>query len=676
MVVEDLHWLDPSTLELQQMLGEHGATVPLMLLYTARPEFRSQWIARPHHTEITVGRLNDFNVREMIAQVAARKALARERVDAVIERTGGVPLFVEELTRALLESGGVEHADGSIPATLHASLMARLDRLGAARDTLQLGAVLGTEFAYDLLLAVNPLSENVLQRHLLSLTDAELLYGRGRPPARSYQFRHALIRDAAYEALLKSRRRELHTRIARTMEERFPERAASQPEILAHHYTEAGLIAQAVDNWRKAGGGAIARSAYAEAIAHLTRGLQLLQRVPEDRRWQVELEFQVQLAVGLVGIKGWHDSEVGAAYQRANELWHGNDDDPRYFSILFGLWMNHLVRAEHREARGYAEQLVRIAPGVSERELEVQAYWALGCCQFYMGEFDRAHASFRRVIDSYDRGKHRSIAFRFGQDPCMSSMVLDSQVLWLLGYSDQSRVMDARAISLARSLKHPFTMAWCLTMLAMEDIEKRDFSRADERLGEGILLCRDCGFDDVERNLRDLRTIRLLLEGAVPEVRAEARSASQTRTKQGKGLHHPYGYTESAEALGRAKRFDKALPAVELALKLIGQSGERYWEAEARRIHGELLLAQLSASDRTALKEAESSLRCAIEIAHEQNARTLELRAITSLARVLRDTGRRDEAGAALDKIYNWFTEGFDTADLKDAKALLDELSA
>ena len=675
IAIEDLHWADPSTLELLELFVQQCAKAPLMLLHTARPEFRAGWQPSGLVVQITLNPLNTNNARTMVERVARQTTLPEGTITSVVECTGGVPLFIEELTRTVLESGDVKHAGGSIPATLHDSLMARLDRLGAARETLQLGAVLGIDFPYDLLLAVNPLSEDELQRHLLSLTEAELLYGRGQPPDASYQFKHALIRDAAYEALLKSRRRELHARIAQTMEERFPERAASHPEILAYHYTEARLFAPAVDNWRKAGRAANLCSAHAEAVAHLRRGLDLLQWVPRDGcRLQVELEFQIQLAVGLVGIKGWHDSEVGAAYQRARELWRGNDDDPSYFSILFGLWMNRLVRAEHREARGFAERLVRIAPLVSEPELEVQAYWSLGCSQFYMGEFDRAHASFRHVMDFYDRDKHRSVAFRFGQDPCMSSMVLESHVLWLLGYSEQSSAMDARAISLARSLKHPFTMAWCLTMLAMEDIAKRDFSRADERLTEGILLSRDWGFGDVETNLRDLRTIRLLLEGAAPEVRADARSASQTRAKQGKGIHHPYGYTESAEALGRAERFDKALPTAKLALKLIDQTGERYWEAESRRILGELLLAQSLASDRTALKQAENSFRRAIEIAHQQNARTLELRATMSLARLLTMEGRRDDARTMLSEIYNWFTEGFDTADMKEAKALVDEL--
>jgi len=677
IAIENLHWADPSTRELIELLIERCAKAPLLLLFTARTEFRADWqpLVPPHVVRIVLNPLNSSSARTLVKKVAGEQTLSEETITTVVQRAGGVPLFVEELTRTVLENGA-KHAGVSVPATLHDSLMARLDRLGAVRETLQLCAVLGIEFTHEFLLAFSSLNEGELQRHLLALTEAELLHARGLAPNVSYQFKHALIRDAAYEALLKSRRRELHTRIAQTIEHRFPEQAASRPETLAYHYTEAGLITQAVENWRNAGRAAIVRSAHAEAIAHLRRGLDLLQWIPEGRRSQAELELQIHLAVGLVGIKGWHDSEVGAAYQRAYELWRGNDDDPSYFSILFGLWMNRLVRAEHREARGYAEQLVRIAPRVSEPGLQVQAYWALGCGQFYMGDFDRAHASFRRVIDFYDRDKHRSVAFRFGQDPCMSSMVLESHVLWLLGYSEQSSAMDALAISLARSLKHPFTMAWCLAMLAMEDIEKRDFSRADERLGEGILLSRDCGFSDVETNLHDLRTIRLLLEGAVPQVRADARSASRTRTEQGKGLHHPYGYTESAEALGRAKRFDKALPAVELALKLIDQTGERYWEAEARRILGDLLMAQPLAYDRTALKQAESSFRRAIEIAREQNARTLELRATISLARLLGNEGRRGEAHEKLAAIYNWFTEGFDTADLKQAKALLDELSS
>jgi predicted ATPase len=276
LAVEDLHWLDPSTLELLQLLAEQGATVPLMLLYTARPEFRAPWGMHTHHTQITLNRLSSRDVREMIAVVAARNALDSESVDTVVERTGGVPLFVEEMTRAVLEGGSARVTGRGIPATLHDSLMARLDRLGQAKEVIQVAAVIGGEFSYGLLNTVHPIGEEDLQAAIRSATAAELVYARGVPPDATYQFKHALVRDAAYEALLKSRRKELHSQIAHVLMRRFPDMVTSAPEVLAHHYTEAGLNEQAIPYWERAGRRATERSANKEAISHFTRGLELL----------------------------------------------------------------------------------------------------------------------------------------------------------------------------------------------------------------------------------------------------------------------------------------------------------------------------------------------------------------------------------------------------------------
>ena len=335
MVVEDLHWLDPSTLELQQLLAEQGATVPLMLLYTARPEFRAQWPMRAHQTQLTLNRLSARDVREMVAQVAVRNALASESVDAVVERTGGVPLFVEELTRAVLESGSEKLTGREIPVTLHDSLMARLDRLGPAKEVIQIGAVIGSEFSYGLLHAVHPIGDEHLQSAIHSLTDAELVHVRGIPPDAIYQFKHALIRDAAYEALLRTRRKELHARTAEVLVGLFP---TSAPELLAHHYTEAGLIEQAIRCWQNAEQRAVERSANTEAINHFTKGLELLKSRPDSpERNQQELELQISLGGSLMPIKGYAAPEVGNAYVRARELCQQAGETPQFFRVLFGL---------------------------------------------------------------------------------------------------------------------------------------------------------------------------------------------------------------------------------------------------------------------------------------------------------------------------------------------------
>jgi predicted ATPase len=305
-------------LELIELLFEQCGKAPLMLLYTARPEFRDRWQARSHEVQITLNPLSALSARMLVEKASGPKTLPENTIQTVVERTGGVPLFVEELTRAVLESDKVELAGREIPATLHDSLMARLDRLGTAHETLQVGALLGVEFTYKLLLAITPLDEDELQRHLVALTDADLLYVRGLLPDATYRFKHALIRDAAYEALLRSRRRELHAHIADTIEKSFPEQSASQPEILAYHYTEAGLVGQAVRYWRKAGRSANARSAYAEAISHFNNGLELLKNLPETPEWvSEELRLQIALTEPLTATKGYTAPEVETACSRA-----------------------------------------------------------------------------------------------------------------------------------------------------------------------------------------------------------------------------------------------------------------------------------------------------------------------------------------------------------------------
>jgi predicted ATPase len=363
MVVEDLHWLDPSTLELLQLLAEQGTTAPLMLLYTARPEFRAPWPMHTHHSQITLNRLSSRNVREIVTGVASGNSLASESVEAVVERTGGVPLFIEELTRAVLEGGSARVTGREIPATLHDSLMSRLDRLGSAKEVIQIGAVIGGgEFSYRLLHAVHPIRDEDLQGAIQSATDAELVYVRGIPPEAIYQFKHALIRDAAYEALLRSRRKELHSRIAEVLVRQFPERVTSAPELLAHHYTEAGLVEQAVPYWQQAGRNAAQRSANAEASTHLTTALGLLQTLPDTpTRTRDELSIHLDLGVALITTKGFAAPEVESAYAQARALCQQIGETQQLFPVLWGLWSFYLVRGQLRIARESAEQLLTLA---------------------------------------------------------------------------------------------------------------------------------------------------------------------------------------------------------------------------------------------------------------------------------------------------------------------------
>src|SRR5216683_539866 len=416
IVIEDLHWADPSTLELIQLLAEQGATARLLLLYTTRPEFRAEWPLRAHHTQITLNRLSARNVRTMVEEVAAGKALSGATIATVVERTGGVPLFVEELTRAVLESGDARLTAHQIPVTLHDSLMARLDRLGPAKEVAQVGAVIGGAFSYELLHAVYPIAEENLRSALRKVADAELIYVRGIPPDATYQFKHALIRDTAYEALLRSRRHELHQRIAHTLEERFPDTASLAPELLAHHCTEAGLVVQAVRYWRRAGRRAIERTANVEAIAQLSKGLELARTLPaSSERLTEEVKLQIALITPLIATKGYTAPEVERACNRALEQCQQLEEAPQLFTILGGLNSIYYNRGELEISLELARRMLRLAESRRNPVLLLWGHYALGFTLQSQGAFKAARGHLEQSIAYYDARKGGT--YGYVQDP-------------------------------------------------------------------------------------------------------------------------------------------------------------------------------------------------------------------------------------------------------------------
>jgi predicted ATPase/class 3 adenylate cyclase len=388
-VIEDLHWADPSTLELIQLLVEQGATAPVILIYTARPEFHPPWPLRSHHMQLTLSRLSARDIRTMVHEVSAQKALSDETVATVVERTGGVPLFVEELTRSVLESGEGNLVGHAIPVTLHDSLMARLDRLGSAKEVAQIGAVIGTEFSYELLHAVYPMLEAELKSALRGLTDAELLYVRGIAPEATYQFKHALIRDAAYEALLKSRRKELHLSVARTIEQKFPAFKETQPEVLARHWTEAGEIESAISGWEGAARRAAEGRAYQEAEAHYRQELNLLQLLPESEdRDGRELILRMALGGIVVATRGWSAADALDTYDRARVLAQ-RAGAAKSLEVLYGLWVSHITRGEMRVALALANQILEMSRNLN-RAAQVTSHYVLGSTQLVLGELKNA----------------------------------------------------------------------------------------------------------------------------------------------------------------------------------------------------------------------------------------------------------------------------------------------
>jgi predicted ATPase/class 3 adenylate cyclase len=684
MAVEDLHWFDASSLELMQLLIEQAATARVMLVCTARPEFRAPWSLRTHHAQLTLNRLSALHVRELVASVVANSALSGETIEKVVERTGGVPLFVEELTRAVLEKGGAEPALHEIPATLHDSLMARLDRLGPAKEVAQIASVIGREFSYELLQAVSEMPEGDLQAALARLADAELIYANGIPPDSAYTFKHALIQDAAYNALLKSKRRQVHDRVAQALEEQFPHTAEMQPELLAHHYTEAAHAALAISYWHEAGQRAAKGSASKEAAAHLSRGLELIEALADSPE-RSELEFALQTTLGpvLIATKGYAAPEVGAAYDRARELCQRAENSSQLPIVVFGLFAFYVVRADHEKALTLGEHLLSLAESAQDEALLLQAHNALGLAFFFQGDFAASREHLERCISMYDLERHRSLAFSYaGQDPGVTSFVFLAWASQSAGYPDQALKRSSDALSLAQLLSHPYSLAYARGIAAAFHQFRKDGEVTQDLANASLGVSTEHGFPFWSAFQTILLGWVSVKQGKTDEGIAQMSSGLEAYRATGAELLRPYLMGLLAEALGERGSTERALALIDEALETVEKTGERFYEAELYRQKGELLLRSYSEGSELPFT-AQSSRPCEIErcfqkamiVAGRQQAKWFELRAVTSLARLWHHQGRKEDAHTMLAKSYNWFTEGFDTADLKDAKLLLDQLN-
>jgi predicted ATPase len=626
-----------------------------------------------HHTQLNLNRLTMRNVRTMVAQVAAKIALSDETVATVVERTGGVPLFVEELTRAVLESGEVKLTGREIPATLHDSLMARLDRLGPAKEVIQVGAVIGSEFSYELLRAVHPIGEAELQAALRSLADAELLYVRGLAPDATYQFKHALIRDAAYEALLKSRRKDLHRKIAGTIDENFPALKEAHPEVLARHWTEAGLSFEAIPYWKLAGRRAAEHSAHAEAIGHLTKGLELLHSLPESsERCSLEWEIQTNLGPALMASKGFGAPEVGKTYSRALELARNSKQGTESFPALWGLFAFYVTRSELQTARELGEQIQKAVSNSKDPDLLLAPHRALGQAFLLLGDQRAARAHLEQGVSLYSLTHKGDLALLYGRDPGVACLTYLAWSLWLLGYPEKAEQRNNESLALARELKHPFSLAVALVWAATIYQFLHDGQRT-EKLAEAALTlsASEGGFAQVSAFAMVLRGWAWSQRGRERDGIALIHQGLAAYRRTGSEANRPMGLAYMAELYKQTGESDEGLLSISEALTLVKETGEGMYEAELYRLKGELLLVKNACDS----DESERCYKTAIEISRKQSAKSWELRATISLARLLASQGRRDEARAMLAEIYAWFTEGFDTADLKDAKTLLEELS-
>jgi predicted ATPase len=682
-IIEDLHWTDPTTLELLNLVIEQIPTTSVLMLLTCRPTFQPSWSHRSYLSEITVSRLSHAQVEQIVNRMTDGKILPKEVLAQIVEKTDGVPLFVEEITKSLLESGQLTAVNGhyvfagslqalSIPATLHDSLMARLDHLVTAKAVAQYAAVMGRQFAYDVLSTVSQLDAATLQRELGRLVEAEIVYQRGVPPQATYMFKHALIQDAAYESLLKSTRQQYHQRIAHVLEEQFPEIAETQPELLAHHCTAAGLIDQAVGYWQKAGQRAVQRSAHVEAISHLRTGLALLQTLPEtSERTQREVGMLIVLGASLIATKGFAAPEVGQTYTRARHLCQDLEAPYQLFPVLRGLWHHYNVRAEYQTAHALGERLLTLAEQVQDPALLVEAHRALGATLFWLGAVAAALTHLAQGLALYDPSQHRASAFLHGENAGVMCHCFAARALWYLGYPAQGVVRIYEAVTLAQQVAHPFSLAYALGIAAVFHQCCREWQTVQEHTEAAINIAKEQGFPFWVALGSMLRGWALAHQGEAKEGIEQIHQGLTTYTTTGSEMLRPYYLALLAEAHGIMGQPEAGLTVLTEAQTLTDATGERWHEPELNRLKGVLLLQQNSDNQ----AEAENCFHHAIVIAQNQQAKSFELRTATSLAKLWQSQGKRQEAYDLLAPVYGWFAEGFDTADLKDAKALLDELS-
>ena len=678
VVFEDLHWADPSTLELLSLLFDQVPTARIMVLLTFRPEFTLPWMSRAHFTQLMLGGLGHRQVAAVVECVAGGRPLPDEVTKEVIAKTDGVPLFVEELTKMVLESGLLkEGPEGyqltgrltalDIPVTLQDSLMARLDRLGEAKEVAQLGATLGREFNYELIRAVARLDETNLRQGLRQLVESGLIYQRGLPPHASYAFKHVLIQRAAYEALLRRRRQTYHKQAARVLREQFPDVSEAQPELLAYHCTEGGLNSEAVVFWARAGEKAMRRSALAEAVSHLTKGLELVRSLPDPaQRVRQELRLRSILGPVLIAVKGYGAAEVERSYARARQLCQETGETPELAPVLMGLEAFYLLRGELGTARDLASQLLALAKGRDESDIPMLGHSGMGVVRFYFGDFAAALDHLNRGIALYEPGRHRNLAF---QDPGVACLSWVAVAQWIQGSPEHALELSREAVNLAESLSHPFSLAFALIWAARIHHLRREPEGVRWRAEQAVAMSIEQGFPYLVAQGTLMGGWALAQQGDVEQGLAEMHRGFEAWQATGAKLGATYILALRAEAYTGAGQPEKGLEALHKALAWVERTGERWWETELRRLEGQLYLGQGGGEN-----HAERCFRRALALAERQQARSLQLRAAMSLVRLGRQTGSQNREGEVLRRIYGGFEEGRDTPDLVDAGAVLEQI--
>jgi class 3 adenylate cyclase/predicted ATPase len=691
MIFEDAHWADPTSLETFGRLVDRIRTLRVLLLVTLRPEFDAPWVGRPYVSALVINRLAEHEAGAMIDRIVGNMLLSASIRQDIIERTDGIPLFVEEMTKAVLEGGSETAAKRTlaavpspalaVPASLHASLMARLDRLGgAAKELAQIAAAIGREFSHALLASVVSQPEAELRSALDRLIAAGLLFRRGVPPHVTYLFKHALVQDAAYGMLLREPRRALHARIAETIESEFAESAESRPELLARHWTEAGLIEKAADLWGKAGQRSLARSALVEAAEQLTRALDQLATLPDTsllRREQIKL--QVALVNALMHLKGYAALEPKAAIEKARQfieraeaLGDTPEDPLLLFSVFYGAWAASYVAFNGDVTRELAAQFVALAEKQGQTVPLMIGHRLMGTSLLLTGDIAKGREHFDHAFALYDPAKHRPLATRFGQDVRVSILVYRALAQWMLGYPEAAIADADHAVEDARESGQAGTLMYAQFHTSLTNVLCAKYAEANTQSNDVIRLAD-------EKGAALWKALATMQEGCVLALSGNAAEGIQMITSgiaayrsTGSRVYLPIFWSRLSRAYAELGQFDDAWRCIGEAMAGVETTMERWYGAEIHRVTGEiaLKLPQLGSS------QAETYFERALTLARVQQAKSWELRAAMSMARLWLDQDMREKARALLAPIYGWFTEGFDTRDLKEAKALLHTLAS
>ena len=681
ILFEDIQWADPSTLDLLGRILDEIPSSPVLYIATCRPEFQPNWRIGSHLIQVVVNRLTRQQTEAMIRQLA--RNLPAFVLEDLLTKTDGNPLFIEEVTKLVLESGVLElKNDGyelkgslkslSIPNTLQDSLMARLDRLGPAKEVAQICATIGREFSYTLIKAISQLNDDTLRNHLKKLEASQLLFSRGEIPNAVFTFKHALVQETAHMSLLKKRRQEFHRRIVKALENSLADVIQSNPELLAHHCTEAGMLEQAIPYWKSAGELAVSRSAHAEAINHLNEGLLVLHQLPDsEKKIHNEILIQIALGVPLTALRGYGSPEVEKAYARASALCQQAGETAQLVPALYGLWRYYLLRAEYKEALALSDKILNLARQSKNPVHLVVANRTSGSTYFYLGELDIALSHLKEVISSKAVPEQRTGTLLYDVvDAWVTSRAYASWILWLQGYADQAMEQSYLAIAAAEQMNHPFSKVLTKCFAAWLHQFRGESDQTFQCAKQGLIIAEDNGFAFWVGWGRILEYWALDVEGK--EIHLSAmQEGLDIWCATGSELGSSYFLFLLAERYLAHGDLPLAWQCLDRAKDFVAKTGENWWGAEICRVEGLLHCAANEAD----LEKAESCFRNALKIAADQKAKCLELRAATSLARLLADTPRRAEGFEILNELVNWFQEGLELPDMLQAKAILKEAS-